>query len=140
MKTYNGNRKKMTMPLSSAIGLLIALIITGIGGILGAFMIHNGSISENTYSTVAFVTWIVASFAGAFVSGMSYKDKFLVVSLISVVAYIFLMLSVAIMFFEGNLQRIGQGIFAILIGYVPVLLINGTHSGRKKPKIRYRRR
>ena len=140
MKTYSGNHKKLSITLSSAIGLLISLIITGIGGIIGTYMIHNGSISENAYATVAFITWMVASFAGAFVSGASFKDKFLVASLLSVGVYMFLMLSIAILIFNGNLERIGQGMLAMAIGYIPTVLLNRTKSGQRKSKIRYRRR
>lgn len=140
MKTYNSNHKKITIPISSAIGLLIAFIITGIGGILGSSMIHNGNLSESAYGTVTFITWMIASFSGAFVSGVSYKEKFLIVSLLSVAVYMFLMLAAAIMFFDGNLQRMGQGLLAIFVGYLPTLLLNGMKFGQKKTKIRYRRR
>ena len=139
MKTYKRNQQLLNIPISLAIGLLTALMITGLGAIFSSSMIHNGSLDESTYGTVTFIIWLLASFAGSFVSGLIHKEKSWIVSLLSVAAYLFLMLSVSIVFFEGNLQKIGQGILAITIGYTPTLLLNSMKSRKQNVKVRYRR-
>lgn len=137
MKNLHKAEKKTPLPLAVAVGIFISLIVTLGGAMLTTAMIHGQSWNENSYSVASFVIWLLASFAGATIAGIMAKDRPWLGVLFNAVIYMLILLSVSILFFDGKLGAIGQGIIAVLLGAAPAMLLLTRKTNGINRKIRY---
>ena len=133
------NRRQISMPIAIISGLAVSLVITLIGTILAAFMISGDNWDESSYGTVSFVIWVLASFGGSMFSGMLRKENKWLTELVTVLVLFLVLISINIMFFAGKFSSIGKGILAVVIAYVPSVLISMSKSKSNKRRFRYRR-
>ena len=139
MKHISTNKsQKNSIWISLLWGVVVALLISLIGSLLGTFLINAGSIQENAYPVIAIALWFVSSMIGSLVACKKASQQYLIVSALTVVGYLFVLIAVQILFFESQFGQMWKAILIGVAGIIPSILICSKTEGRKKAKIKYR--
>ena len=121
-KVHTFNRKEKTLIFSVCVGIAVALIISTILSIGLAFLVQNGKMEENEIIGV-FLIRVVAVFVGVLVAATTSANKLLPITGIIATGYLFVLLVVAILFFDGTIKQIWSGVSSVVIGAAVALVI-----------------
>ena len=133
----NNNRSSPIMMI--AVSLAISLLISFIGCVFTTYMISGGKWGEEHYGTASFILWLIGTLSGTMILGLTIKEKRLLMIGISALLYFLFLVGMHIMFFEGSISRIGQGILAIILGSIPSVVLSLRKNASNQKKIKYRR-
>ena len=136
--TFQNNNKSSPIAIMG-ISLLSSLILSFIGCVFTAYMVSGGKWGEEHYGTVSFILWMVGALSGTMITCLTTKERRLLMIGISAMLYFVCLIGTHIMFFEGSLIRIGQGILAILLGSIPSIILSFRKNTPNRKKIKYRR-
>ena len=121
-----------------AIGVVTAIVMTILGCVINASMIHGGTLGENSVQFISMIVWFVSTMVGTMISGkLSVTNMVLTMALVAVIYFLILM-STKVFLFSQPYSAMGKGIGVIAAGLIPGLLYSIKGKVNKKPKFKYR--
>ena len=121
-----------------AIGVVTAIVMTILGCVINASMIHGGTSGENSAQFISMIVWFVSTIVGTMISGkLSVTNMVLTMALVAVIYFLILM-STKVILFSQPYSAMGKGIGVIAAGLIPGLLYSIKGKVDKKPKFKYR--
>ena len=121
-----------------AIGVVTAIVMTILGCVINASMIHGGTLGENSAQFISMIVWFVSTIVGTMISGkLSVTNMVLTMALVAVIYFLILM-STKVILFSQPYSAMGKGIGVIAAGLIPGLLYSIKGKVNKKPKFKYR--
>jgi hypothetical protein len=122
--------------ISVAIGVMISLLLTFLLSAGAAWLVSEGKLSENNMSSAAWMIQFLSTVAGCLTATMLAGSMPAVISAVCAIAYLLLLISGNILFIDGSMGSIGNGIFAVLSGaIVPIILqLFGKKGGRSRKR------
>jgi hypothetical protein len=126
--------KQNTTIAGILVGMAVTISISILGAIIGALLISNDVLSENSVLQIAIGAWAIGSFAGGVVCIRISHDKKIPALLFLNACCFFLSAAMGILFFETNFGRIIPVFLAMILGNIPVviMLINGNENRKRK--------
>ena len=129
----------MSMINGVLFGTVAAIVTTLLCAAIAAMLIVNGKITENKMKYFAFGILLLSAFIGTFVSCKSAENKLIQRCGIVALVYAFLLVSTAILIFDGSFANVGISILMILFGCLGTCLIcmrQGKRKVNKRVRIR----
>ena len=130
------SKKNTSEVLQVMIGVLLALLITLIGMVVGASFLENGIITEMREGWYTFAIWFMAPCIATMLLTFSGERNFITICAIGVI-YFIILLCIKMLFIDCAFCGIGKGIIAIIAGVIPALLIIFYKSNGKRKKYKY---
>lgn len=124
---FTGQSK--SMPIGLALGWGISLGITILGSALLSMLILNGTINWKHSGYGVMVVLLLSSYVGASFAAGALKSRRLLVCMLSGVLYLFTMLGITALFFDGQYEAVSITSALIVGGSMCAALV---HSAEKK--------
>lgn len=138
VKAVNGGHA-ILLPRAIAIGVIVSFLLTILLSAVSAFMISNAYIQEDAMATINIFIKVVSSFAGCIVAMFLGGQMPAIVSAITCAVYFVILICSNILFMNGEISRVGEGIICILCGGLLAVLLKLMGKKQKiAPKRRYR--
>lgn len=131
MKKTTKNRTSSIFK-SITIGLVAAIITTTVMLALTGWLIQSESVSEKTSRLFIMATQFIATFIGALIAGKTFGSKYAVVCGFSVVAYLFILTTTAILFFQSQFGGVGSSIGMCCAGFAAACAICTIKKDRNR--------
>lgn len=133
MKRFQNRSMK---PVSSiAVGLMLAIVLSVLFGLIVTAMLNNGTLTEGTSAYVIFALHLLVSFLGALTAGKITKQKYAIVCTCVAAAYCAVLLAATIFLFDSQFAGIGKGIAPCFIGAIAACAACMIKKKRKMKKI-----
>ena len=110
------NKKSMGIPAGLALGLLASLIITLSGAGIGAWLIADEIIGEESAAVTAAITQLLSAAMGAVIARLCVGKLRLQVCMLSGSVYYLMLMGITALFFEGSYQGLLLTALMVLIG------------------------
>lgn len=137
-KTANINSKNHSTLISIVLGILLMVLLSLVGTIIGASIINGGKVTETAYKIIASAVWLVTSFLGCLLAGKLAGKQILLVCLACAVGYIAVLFAIQIMFLDSNFSEIWMAIILCAVGAIPAILLNIRNKTGNTRKKRFR--
>lgn len=129
------------IPKTIAISVVVSSIVTLLGIVLSAYLIHKEVIKQENVGMAVFTVLLISGAVGAFTAIGLLKRMKIQMILISGGAYFLLLLSITALFFGGQYEGVVSGFAGVLSGCGIVIItciLSGGKDGRIKRKKAYR--
>lgn len=129
--------RKTTFGSSVGIGLIMSIIISVVLSMLLAVLVMNERVGENAIEYLTPLIVLLASLFGCITAGKQVEQKLAIVIGITGAIYLFLLMGVGILFFDGGFHNLWTSLLAIAVacGISCAICIRGKGSGRKRKRV-----
>lgn len=138
VKNFSKEQKMNSMWVAIAYGSVIAILISLLGSIIGAILMNRELIGESAAFILPIIVWIASGFTGTMVAAKLARSRYLLVAGITALIYLFVLISVSILIFDGKFTALWQGIVSVLAGGGLSLILSSRKNTGKKHKVKYR--
>lgn len=123
MKSIRSAKKESSMLISCIYGLILALIVAMALSLIAALFITNEYLDITTSQFLTTITHLIAVFSGSLLTGEIMSDKKIPSVGVVCAGYIFTMVCLAILVFDGVSGNVFAGIAASIGGSVSAILL-----------------
>ena len=133
----NGRAIKATFGSGVGIGLLLSVLVSVMLSMLLAVLVINEQVGENRIAYLSPLITLLASFVGCVAAGKQVEQKLAIVIGVTGAIYLFLLMGVGILFFDGGFHNLWMSLLAIAVGCALscAICIRGKGSGRKRKRV-----
>ena len=128
--TVNNNGQAMGMHIGIGIGIALLMSILLSAGVTS--LVAKGAINENDLDLMMFFSRAISILAGALTATAIHKSGAIAIISAVCLGYIFVLIALVIIAFNGMFQGLGSGILSVLAGAVAAFLIGLKPSKRRK--------
>lgn len=121
------------------IGVVAALIISALLSVGLTSIIINGTVSEVTAGSYAFIIRTVASGVGCLIAAMLLNGKHLLIVTATALGYLAILVGMGIILYEGSFNNILSGVVSVLLGGAIACIAVLKPLKKSKHKVRYGR-
>ena len=136
MKLRTKPTDKKSLPVLLAIGTGISCIMTVLGAMLAAYLVHIEVVGQTALGLCAMPILVVSAGAGSAFSSIRYKENRVVVCLAQGLCYFLLLLAFNILFFGGEFVGFWVSLLMVALGAALAMLpVMHKKGGKRKYKI-----
>ena len=119
------------------IGLVASIILSVILSMLLAVVVINERVGENAINYFTPAIMLIASLTGCVIAGNRVKEKLAIVVGVTGAIYLFVLVGVGILFFDGGFHNLWTSLLAIAVScsLSCAICIRGKASGRKRKRV-----
>lgn len=136
-KTYTNQKGNHTVPVAVAFGLGVSLLVTVLLSAALTSMVTKGTLQLENLQFIIFMIRAIAVTVGAIITTGLRNGKVLLNIAIVCAAYLVILISVTIIFYNGMFQNLGGGLLSVLAGGAAACLIRLKPEKRRKINRRY---
>ena len=128
-------KKELSMPAGIGIGAGVGLVITLIGGIMLTFLLTGEKLSVESMGYGTMVIQFVGALLGSITATLCYKQRKMIVSLITAGVYLLVLMGINALFFDGQYERMGGSLLVVAIAGIAAAFVGnggGKMSKRRK--------
>lgn len=114
--------KKRTVFVGFSIGTLVSVVCSIVLSLLLTSLIQNKNV-VTSLTPVIFVTRLISILVGGVIGSIITNEKCVIVISFILSAYLIILISIGILFCEGQFQKMGFSILSVLIGGIIAGLI-----------------
>ena len=136
-----GKRKLDGLAWSILFGVLASSVITIVLSMLIALFISSEYFDINIRYIASMIIQLIAALIGAYTTGKISNDRKQIASVCTVAIYCFILLSAAILFFDGIASHFWAVLLSGGVGCISAILLNNSRKrpGYRKKKVRHYR-
>lgn len=116
------------------LGLLAGILVSILMILLAAFLVHNGTMTENKINLIVTPIQFVAVLIGSLLAGKRAGKKYAIICGATALLYCMILLCTTIMFFDSTFHAVGLGIGMCAAGYIAACTICMTGKGKKRKR------
>ena len=135
MAKHAMKKRELTMPAAIGIGAGVGLLITLIGGVLLAFLLAGEKLAIEAMGYGVLIAQFVGALLGAMAASWCYRQRRMIVCLVTAGVYMLVLMAVNAIFFGGQYEGVGGSLLVVAIaGSAAAFVGNGGGKMSKHRK------
>ena len=139
IKKSSKQSRTKSLPVGIAYGVVAAVVLSLLGTILGAYLMDREMVGASASSVLSMSIRIVSVLASTVITIKLTDHQLLLTAAVTAIVYFFVLIGIAILFFDSPFEAIWQGGIGILAGGALALVICSRKNKEKKHKVHYKK-